>query len=47
MIKVICTNMCQKDGKFVFEVGKEYEIEKEIFENNKEFFKEKINKKAE
>lgn len=38
-MKVICINQCQKDRKILFKNGNEYDIEEEMFEKNKEYFK--------
>ena len=47
-MKVICTSQCQKDRKTLYEVGKTYDIEEDMFNKNTEFFKkdEKEEKKS-
>lgn len=40
-MKVRCKTQCQKDRKILFKVNEEYDIDKEMYQKNKEFF-EKI-----
>ena len=37
-MKVRCKTQCQKDRKILFKVNEEYDIDKEMYQKNKEFF---------
>lgn len=38
-MKVICTSTCQQGHKKRFLAGQEYEVEKDFYNRNKDFFK--------
>ncbi len=47
MIKVVCISACQIDRKTIYKEGIEYEIEKDFFNKNQEYFRKINSKKAE